>query len=66
MSTTAAYSVAVAEEVRAMMARRQVRQVDMAAALHLTQPAISDRLRGRVAWSVDDEVRRAARTVWAA
>ena len=44
----------VAEEARALMARRRVSQTDLAAATSTTQPYWSRRLTGAVALDVDD------------
>jgi transcriptional regulator with XRE-family HTH domain len=45
---------AVAAAVRAELARRGLRQQAVALALGLSQPAISDRLRGRTPFTLDD------------
>lgn len=47
-------SEAIAEEVRAAMARRRVRQPALANALGLTQPAVSRRLAGKIEFSVTE------------
>lgn len=44
----------VAAEVRAWMARRDVRQETLAAAMGLSQSALSMRLRGRTRWTIND------------
>lgn len=44
----------VAAEVRANMARARMTQTDLALALGLTQSAVSKRLRGKIAFSVDE------------
>lgn len=44
----------VAEEVRVLMTRRRVKQSDLAAVLHVTQPQISQRLNGRVEFTVSE------------
>ena len=46
------YAQAVAENVRAEMARRRVSQKDLADALGLTQPPISRRFHGLVPFDV--------------
>ena len=45
---------ATAATVREELARRGIRQVDVALALGLSQPAISDRLRGRTPFTLAD------------
>ena len=47
-------SVGVAEEVRSMMGRKQLRGADLARTLGISQPQISYRVRGKVAWSLDE------------
>lgn len=44
----------VATEVRANMARARMTQTDLAVVLGLTQSAVSKRLRGKIAFSVDE------------
>ena len=44
----------VSREVRAWMARRDVKQEALATALGITQPSLSMRLRGRTRWTVQD------------
>jgi transcriptional regulator with XRE-family HTH domain len=44
----------VSREVRAWMARRDVKQEALAKALGITQPSLSMRLRGRTRWTVQD------------
>lgn len=44
----------VADEVRANMARARMTQTDLAGVLGLTQSAVSKRLRGKIAFSVDE------------
>lgn len=44
----------VAAEVRAQMARIRMTQTQLAASLGLPQSAVSNRLRGKVAFSVDE------------
>jgi transcriptional regulator with XRE-family HTH domain len=44
----------VADEVRANMARARMTQTDLAVVLGLTQSAVSKRLRGKIAFSVDE------------
>ena len=46
----------VSGEVRAWMARRGVRQQDLAERLGITQPSLSSRLRGRTRWTINDLV----------
>jgi len=46
----------LAGEVRAVMARRNVTQRDIADLLGLSQPSISERLRGQVPWTVEELV----------
>ena len=43
-------------EVRAWMARRDVKQEALAKALGMTQPSLSMRLRGRTRWTIQDLV----------
>ncbi len=50
---------AVADEVRACMARRRLTQTDLAAALERSQPYVSRRLSGDVAFDTDDLYRLA-------
>lgn len=44
----------VAGEVRARMARKRVRQVDLAEVLGMSQPSLSQRLTGRYPFTVDE------------
>lgn len=44
----------VSREVKAWMARRDVKQDALAKALGITQPSLSMRLRGRTRWTVQD------------
>jgi predicted XRE-type DNA-binding protein len=46
----------VSGEVKAWMARRNVRQEALATALGITQPSLSMRLRGRTRWTIQDLV----------
>ena len=46
----------VSGEVRAWMARRDVKQAALAKALGMTQPSLSMRLRGRTRWTIQDLV----------
>ncbi|MHB8185773.1 MAG: helix-turn-helix domain-containing protein [Dermatophilaceae bacterium] len=46
----------VSGEVRAWMARRDVKQEGLAKALGMTQPSLSMRLRGRTRWTIQDLV----------
>ena len=46
----------VSGEVRAWMARRGVKQQDLADRLGITQPSFSMRLRGRTRWTINDLV----------
>jgi transcriptional regulator with XRE-family HTH domain len=46
--------VAITREVRRFMAAQHVTQTDMAARLGVSQSQVSHRLRGTVAWSLDD------------
>ena len=46
----------VSGEVRAWMARRDVKQEALAKALGMTQPSLSMRLRGRTRWTIQDLV----------
>lgn len=46
----------VSGEVRAWMARRGVKQQDLADRLGITQPSLSMRLRGRTRWTINDLV----------
>ncbi len=50
---------AVADEVRACMARRRFTQADVATALERSQPYVSRRLSGEVAFDTDDLYRLA-------
>lgn len=45
---------AIADEVRAAMARRHVTQTQLAEALGISRQAVSDRLRGRTPFTVRD------------
>jgi transcriptional regulator with XRE-family HTH domain len=47
-------SVRVSAEVRAWMARKGIRQDDLAHQMGLSQQALSSRLTGRTRWTVDD------------
>ena len=42
----------VAEEVRALMARRRVKQADLAAVLNVKQPQVSQRLNGHIDFTI--------------
>ncbi|MGN6245160.1 MAG: helix-turn-helix domain-containing protein [Motilibacteraceae bacterium] len=44
----------VSANVRAEMARRGLSQTDVAAILGVSQVSVSARLRGKVAWRIDD------------
>lgn len=44
----------VSGEIRAHMARQQRTQADLAATLGLSQGQVSQRLHGRIVWSVDE------------
>ena len=46
----------VSREVRAWMARRGVKQQEIADRLGITQPSLSMRLRGRTRWTINDLV----------
>ena len=46
----------VSGEVKAWMARRDVKQAALAKALGMTQPSLSMRLRGRTRWTIQDLV----------
>ncbi len=46
----------VSGEVRAWMARRDMKQGALANALGMTQPSLSMRLRGRTRWTIQDLV----------
>jgi predicted XRE-type DNA-binding protein len=46
----------VSGEVRAWMARRDVKQEALAKALGMAQPSLSMRLRGRTRWTIQDLV----------
>jgi transcriptional regulator with XRE-family HTH domain len=46
----------VSGEVRAWMARRGVKQHEIADRLGITQPSLSMRLRGRTRWTINDLV----------
>lgn len=50
----------VASNIRAEMARASVPQVRVAAVLGISQTAVSKRLRGVIAWRVDEVVKVAA------
>lgn len=54
-----AQRAAVAAEVRAWMGRRRLNQGDLAAALGKSQPYVSRRLSGEVAFDTDDLFRLA-------
>jgi transcriptional regulator with XRE-family HTH domain len=45
---------AVAANIRAEVARAGVRQQDLARALGMSQPAVSDRFRGITAWTLNE------------
>ncbi len=45
---------AVAEEVRAWMGRKQLRGADLSRELGISQPQVSYRVRGELAWSLDE------------
>lgn len=51
---TTGVSQAVADSVRAEMARRKITQLAVANALGVSIAAVSRRLSGHVAWDVDD------------
>lgn len=57
--TPTAQRAAVAAEVRAWMGRRRVTQTDLAVALGKSQPYVSRRLSGDVAFDTDDLFRLA-------
>lgn len=44
----------VAEEVRALMARRRVTQAQLGAVLHMSQVSVSERLHGKTPWTLRD------------
>lgn len=44
----------VAEEVRALMARRRVRQIDIARALHIVQGQVSSRLTNKTPFALNE------------
>ena len=44
----------VAAEIRALMARQNRKQVDLAAHLGMSQPAVSTRLNGQQALTIDE------------
>src|ERR1035437_7594309 len=46
----------VSGEVKAWMARRNVKQGTLSTALGITQPSLSMRLRGRTRWTIQDLV----------
>lgn len=46
--------LAVAGEVRAAMARRKVTQAQLATALGMAQPTVSQKLAGHSPWTVDE------------
>ena len=46
----------VSGEVKAWMARHDVKQEALAKALGMTQPSLSMRLRGRTRWTIQDLV----------
>jgi transcriptional regulator with XRE-family HTH domain len=50
----------VAEEVRALCARRDMKQKDLAVVLGYSQPSVSDRYHGKTAYTLDDLERIAA------
>ena len=52
--TVTTRSAALRLEVRAIMAQREITGQQLAAALGKSQPAISDRLRGRTSWTIDE------------
>lgn len=41
-------------EIRAHMARRRVRQSDLADALGIHQSSVSERMTGKVSWNIDE------------
>lgn len=47
-------SLKVADQVRAEMARRRVKQKDLVSALEMAQPAVSRRMNGKVPFNVDE------------
>lgn len=49
-------TLVVSGEVRAWMARRDLKQEALAKALGITQPSLSMRLRGRTRWTIQDLV----------
>lgn len=51
---TTGVSQAVADSVRAEMARRKITQLAVANALGVSTAAVNRRLSGHVAWDVDD------------
>lgn len=54
MTSNTKARAAVSAEVRAQMGRYNKRQRELAEVLGISQPQVSARLRGDVAWSVDD------------
>lgn len=53
-SESSELSAWVSGEVRACMARKAIRQDDLAERLGLSQQALSSRLTGRTRWTLDD------------
>jgi hypothetical protein len=51
---TPSYSAALSREVRAEAARQGISGTALAHLIGISQPAMSDRLRGRVVWNVDE------------
>lgn len=54
MPTDQSPTQVVSGEIRACMARGQRTQGELAAVLGLSQPSVSSRLKGDVAWDVDE------------
>jgi transcriptional regulator with XRE-family HTH domain len=50
----------VAAEIRALMGRHNVKQIDIAALLHISQPGVSQRLRGAAPFDIDEVATLAA------
>jgi len=54
MTSHQSVTQAVSGEIRACMARGQHTQGELATVLGLSQPSVSSRLKGDVAWDVDE------------
>jgi predicted XRE-type DNA-binding protein len=54
------YTQAVANTIRAELARRSLTQADLANALGVTQPAVSRRMTGQVPFDVEELAKAAA------